>query len=90
MSHSHTSIPSLSGTFPFNEDEEIADQIQNAAFMFPPDPWSTITKEGMWLHGVMHAISFVKLIPNYDVIGVKSRLFLGKQVSLSQLSILYR
>lgn len=37
---------SLSGTFPFNEDEEIADQIQNAAFMYPPDPWATISKEG--------------------------------------------
>ena len=37
---------SLSGTFPFNEDEEIADQIHNAAFMFPPDPWETITRDG--------------------------------------------
>ena len=26
---------SLSGTFPFNEDEDILDQIQNAEFMFP-------------------------------------------------------
>ncbi|PAV84073.1 hypothetical protein WR25_21174 isoform B [Diploscapter pachys] len=32
----------LSGTFPFNEGEEIADQIQNAAFMFPTDPWSEV------------------------------------------------
>ena len=41
------SIPhSLSGTFPFNDDEEISDQIQNAAFMFPPDPWATISQEG--------------------------------------------
>ncbi|XP_065920713.1 serine/threonine-protein kinase D3-like [Dysidea avara] len=38
---------SLSGTFPFNEDEEIADQIQNAAFMYPPDPWATISKEAI-------------------------------------------
>ncbi|KAM8920979.1 serine/threonine-protein kinase D1 isoform 1-T1 [Pelodytes ibericus] len=30
---------SLSGTFPFNEDEDIHDQIQNAAFMYPPNPW---------------------------------------------------
>ena len=37
---------SLSGTFPFNEDEDIADQIQNAAFMYPPDPWDSISKEG--------------------------------------------
>ena len=37
---------SLSGTFPFNEDEEIADQIQNAAFMYPPSPWNEISPEG--------------------------------------------
>ncbi|CAH1792142.1 unnamed protein product [Owenia fusiformis] len=36
---------SLSGTFPFNEDEEIADQIQNAAFMYPPNPWREISPE---------------------------------------------
>uniref|UniRef100_A0A8C1H774 protein kinase C n=2 Tax=Cyprinus carpio TaxID=7962 RepID=A0A8C1H774_CYPCA len=37
---------SLSGTFPFNEDEDIHDQIQNAAFMYPPNPWKTVTPEG--------------------------------------------
>lgn len=37
---------SLSGTFPFNEDEDINDQIQNAAFMYPPNPWKTISPEG--------------------------------------------
>ncbi|XP_030855423.1 serine/threonine-protein kinase D3 isoform X3 [Strongylocentrotus purpuratus] len=35
---------SLSGTFPFNEDEEITDQIHNAAFMFPPNPWNEISE----------------------------------------------
>uniref|UniRef100_A0A8C8YZF1 Serine/threonine-protein kinase n=1 Tax=Prolemur simus TaxID=1328070 RepID=A0A8C8YZF1_PROSS len=34
---------SLSGTFPFNEDEDINDQIQNAAFMYPASPWSQIS-----------------------------------------------
>uniref|UniRef100_A0A915C001 Protein kinase C n=1 Tax=Parascaris univalens TaxID=6257 RepID=A0A915C001_PARUN len=34
---------SLSGTFPFNEDEDINDQIQNAEFMYPPNPWRDIT-----------------------------------------------
>ncbi|XP_019480750.1 PREDICTED: serine/threonine-protein kinase D2 [Hipposideros armiger] len=34
---------SLSGTFPFNEDEDINDQIQNAAFMYPACPWSHIS-----------------------------------------------
>ncbi|MGH0146247.1 UNVERIFIED_CONTAM: hypothetical protein FKN15_008001 [Acipenser sinensis] len=36
---------SLSGTFPFNEDEDINDQIHNAAFMYPPNPWKTISPE---------------------------------------------
>lgn len=43
---------SLSGTFPFNEDEDIHDQIQNAAFMYPPNPWKEISLEGntcLWL-----------------------------------------
>ncbi len=37
---------SLSGTFPFNEDEDINDQIQNAAFMYPSTPWKEISAEG--------------------------------------------
>ena len=38
---------SLSGTFPFNEEEDINDQIQNAAFMYPPNPWKEITLEAI-------------------------------------------
>jgi protein kinase D len=34
---------SLSGTFPFNEEEDISDQITNAAFMYPPEPWKHIS-----------------------------------------------
>ncbi|CAG0912223.1 unnamed protein product [Notodromas monacha] len=34
---------SLSGTFPFNEEEDIHDQIKNAAFMYPPTPWKEIS-----------------------------------------------
>ncbi|XP_041109722.1 serine/threonine-protein kinase D3-like isoform X2 [Polyodon spathula] len=37
---------SLSGTFPFNEEEDINDQIQNAAFMYPPNPWKEISGDG--------------------------------------------
>lgn len=37
---------SLSGTFPFNEDEDINDQIQNAAFMYPSSPWKEISSDG--------------------------------------------
>ncbi|KAL3999129.1 Protein kinase domain family protein [Acanthocheilonema viteae] len=37
----------LSGTFPFNDGEEIAEQIQNAAFMFPTEPWQQISREAI-------------------------------------------
>ncbi|KAG9461544.1 hypothetical protein GDO78_016460, partial [Eleutherodactylus coqui] len=36
---------SLSGTFPFNEDEDINDQIRNAAFMYPKNPWNEISND---------------------------------------------
>uniref|UniRef100_A0A8C4WZF9 protein kinase C n=1 Tax=Eptatretus burgeri TaxID=7764 RepID=A0A8C4WZF9_EPTBU len=38
---------SLSGTFPFNEDEDITEQIQNAAFMYPPNPWQEISLDAI-------------------------------------------
>ncbi|XP_059610382.1 serine/threonine-protein kinase D3 isoform X1 [Phlebotomus argentipes] len=38
---------SLSGTFPFNEDEDINVQIQNAAFMYPPNPWKEISSDAI-------------------------------------------
>ena len=41
---------SLSGTFPFNEDEEIKEQIQNAEFMFPENLWSEVSSDGMMAH----------------------------------------
>lgn len=44
---------SLSGTFPFNEDEEISDQIQNAAFMYPSNPWKEISEEGKRRAGLL-------------------------------------
>ena len=44
----------MSGTFPFSEDEEIADQIQNAAFMYPANPWAEISREGK---RVVHCLS---------------------------------
>lgn len=37
---------SLSGTFPFNEDEDIHQQITNASFMYPRHLWSLISLEG--------------------------------------------
>lgn len=47
---------SLSGTFPFNEDEDINEQIQNAAFMYPPNPWKEISSDGK------HYLWYQKLI----------------------------
>lgn len=44
---------SLSGTFPFNEDEDINDQIHNAAFMYPPNPWKQISSDGKVWEGRM-------------------------------------
>jgi protein kinase D len=38
---------SLSGTFPFNDDEEITDQIQNAEFMYPSNPWKEISENAI-------------------------------------------
>ncbi|VDP32079.1 unnamed protein product [Schistosoma curassoni] len=38
-------IGSLSGTFPFNEEEDIAEQIENAEFMYPSDPWDNISED---------------------------------------------
>lgn len=62
---------SLSGTFPFNEDEDIHDQIQNAAFMYPPNPWKTVTPEGrFWVE----LRSFVS-ISTRVFIGVPRRFF---------------
>jgi len=52
---------SLSGTFPFNEDEDILDQIQNAEFMFPDTPWKSITPNGNYTR-----------LKNYNVIFTKS------------------
>lgn len=38
---------SLSGTFPFNDEEDIVDQIQNADFMFPDNPWKEISNSAI-------------------------------------------
>lgn len=43
----------LSGTFPFNEDEDINDQIENAEFMFPQQHWANTS---------VHAIELIKAL----------------------------
>uniref|UniRef100_A0A4W4FX68 Protein kinase C n=1 Tax=Electrophorus electricus TaxID=8005 RepID=A0A4W4FX68_ELEEL len=57
---------SLSGTFPFNEDEDINQQITNAAFMYPRQPWSLISLEA------------VSLINNLLQVVVRRRFSVGK------------
>ncbi|KAM3857583.1 LOW QUALITY PROTEIN: protein kinase D4 [Diretmus argenteus] len=57
---------SLSGTFPFNEDEDIGQQITNAAFMYPRQPWATISLEA------------VSLITNLLQVSVRRRFSVGK------------
>ncbi|XP_024282076.1 serine/threonine-protein kinase D3 isoform X1 [Oncorhynchus tshawytscha] len=57
---------SLSGTFPFNEDEDIRQQITNAAFMYPRLPWSNISLEA------------VSLINNLLQVAVRCRFSVGK------------
>ncbi|GAA6102182.1 serine/threonine-protein kinase D3 isoform X3 [Tachysurus ichikawai] len=55
---------SLSGTFPFNEDEDINEQIQNAAFMYPPNPWKEISGEAIDL---INNLLQVKMRKRYSV-----------------------
>ncbi|XP_032811740.2 serine/threonine-protein kinase D1-like isoform X1 [Petromyzon marinus] len=55
---------SLSGTFPFNEDEDINEQIQNAAFMYPPNPWKEITQDAIDL---INNLLQVKMRKRYSV-----------------------
>ncbi|TRY83359.1 hypothetical protein DNTS_015076 [Danionella cerebrum] len=57
---------SLSGTFPFNEDEDINQQITNASFMYPRQPWSFISLEA------------VNLIKNLLQVVLKRRFSVGK------------
>ncbi|XP_043536803.1 serine/threonine-protein kinase D1 isoform X2 [Chiloscyllium plagiosum] len=67
---------SLSGTFPFNEDEDINDQIQNAAFMYPPNPWKEISQEGIDL---INNLLQVKMRKRYSVDKSLSHPFLQGQ-----------
>lgn len=55
---------SLSGTFPFNEEEDITDQIRNAAFMYPPNPWKEISPEAIDL---INNLLQIKIRKRYSV-----------------------
>lgn len=69
---------SLSGTFPFNEDEDINDQIQNAAFMYPPNPWKEISSDGKTLNNqkwdqTHNSLSFTAIDLINNLLQVKQR-----------------
>ncbi|XP_069571551.1 serine/threonine-protein kinase D1 [Brachyistius frenatus] len=64
---------SLSGTFPFNEDEDINDQIQNAAFMYPPHPWKKVSQEAIDL---INNLLQVKMRKRFSVDKTLSHLWL--------------
>lgn len=52
---------SLAGVFPFNENEDLTDQIKNAAFLFPTNPWSEISEAA------------IDLIKNLVVVEIQKR-----------------
>uniref|UniRef100_A0AAQ5YY63 Serine/threonine-protein kinase n=1 Tax=Amphiprion ocellaris TaxID=80972 RepID=A0AAQ5YY63_AMPOC len=64
---------SLSGTFPFNEDEDINDQIHNAAFMYPHNPWKQISSDAIDL---INNLLQVKMRKRYSVDKSLSHLYL--------------
>ncbi|XP_023202394.1 serine/threonine-protein kinase D3-like [Xiphophorus maculatus] len=59
---------SLSGTFPFNEDEDIRQQITNAAFMYPRQPWANISLEGLGFWKLNHTFADVFARPALSVV----------------------
>ncbi|XP_055348989.1 serine/threonine-protein kinase D1-like [Paramacrobiotus metropolitanus] len=59
---------SLAGVFPFNENEDISDQIKNAAFLFPPNPWSEISETA------------IDLIKHVVVVEIKNRFTVYKAI----------
>lgn len=69
---------SLSGTFPFNEDEDINDQIQNAAFMYPPNPWKEISSDGKSFLNLFKTFTY-RFIPPPTAIDLINNLLQVKQ-----------
>ncbi|KAI6661673.1 Serine/threonine-protein kinase D1-like [Oopsacas minuta] len=51
---------SLSGTFPFNEDEDIKSQVSNQEFMYPSHPWKLISPTAIDLVNNLMEVSIRK------------------------------
>ena len=65
-----------SGTFPFNEDEDIHEQIQNASFMYPPHPWKEISSGAIELITNLLQVLLpwkLELLPTFKHFQVKMR-----------------
>ncbi|CAB04830.2 Serine/threonine-protein kinase dkf-2 [Caenorhabditis elegans] len=76
---------SLSGTFPFNEDEDINDQIQNAEFMYPPTPWKEISENAIeFINGLLQ----VKMSKRYTVTKAQSQIWMQNYTLWSDLRVL--
>lgn len=75
----------LSGTFPFNEDEDICDQINNASFMYPSNPWKQITTDAVDL---LNHMLVVKPHDRFDVHKTLSHRFLSNSSVLTDLTAL--
>lgn len=76
---------SLSGTFPFNEDEDINDQIQNAEFMYPPSPWKEISENAIeFINGLLQ----VKMSKRYTVTKAQSHIWMQNYTLWSDLRVL--
>ena len=70
---------SLSGTFPFNEDEDINEQIQNASFMYPHQTWKDITSQAIDLIGNLLQVSACMQSINQESFCSASSLFAVSQ-----------
>uniref|UniRef100_A0AAF5CW49 Protein kinase C n=1 Tax=Strongyloides stercoralis TaxID=6248 RepID=A0AAF5CW49_STRER len=76
---------SLSGTFPFNEDEDINDQIQNAEFMYPPNPWREVSVEAIeFINNLLQ----VKMQKRLSVSKALAHIWLQKYILWSDLRVL--
>jgi len=60
---------SLSGTFPFNEDEEVKEQIQNAEFMFPENLWSEVSDTGT-MDYILFIVVLIEVINYWKAVGL--------------------
>jgi len=75
----------LSGTFPFNEEEDICDQIENASFMYPPNPWKQISHDAIEL---LNCLLVVNPTDRYNVNRCLQHNFLSNKTVLNDLKAL--